>query len=179
MALQAVSEKAVKAAKFAFYLASSGSELYLGGANTARYTGSIETHPGTTLFFTSSFSPLLIISLQKVTVKQFWQIGGGKSTVNGVTVATGISTVCCNSLCARQAADFWFLFRSLTLARPLRRLFSNFPLVHLTVTDCCTNFRYAPTAQVKAFYKAIGGSVYDASQGVRVHVFLGLLSPTD
>jgi len=102
----AVSQGAVRAAKFAFYLASSGSELYLGGANTARYTGSIETHA--------------------VTEKQFWKIGGAKSTVNGVTVASGFSTI----------------------------------------IDSGTTLAYAPTSQVKAFYKAIGGKIFDASQGL-------------
>jgi len=36
---------------FSFRLGSSGSELYLGGANKAKYTGSLETHPGSLYVF--------------------------------------------------------------------------------------------------------------------------------
>ncbi|KAI0693994.1 protease [Cerioporus squamosus] len=58
---------------FAFKLAKSGSELYLGGTNSQLYTGSIEYH--------------------SVTGSGFWQIGSAKVLVGSKTVVSSIQTV--------------------------------------------------------------------------------------
>lgn len=70
---QAFSQGSASQNVFGFKLASTGSELYLGGTNTALYTGSLEYHG--------------------VTGSGFWQISGGKTLVNGATVNSGISTI--------------------------------------------------------------------------------------
>lgn len=59
---------------FAFKLAQSGSELYIGGTNSRLYSGSIEYHPVTT-------------------DKGYWQIGGASAQLNGRTVASGLETI--------------------------------------------------------------------------------------
>lgn len=59
--VNAKAQGSVKAGVFAFKLAKSGSELYLGGTNSKLYSGSIEYH--------------------SVTGSAFWQIGGGSALV--------------------------------------------------------------------------------------------------
>lgn len=70
----AVMQGAVSDGTFAFKLASSGSELFLGGTNTDLYTGSIEYH-----------------SLSSTV--GYWIIGNGSVSVNGQTTASDIQTV--------------------------------------------------------------------------------------
>ncbi|PCH43862.1 acid protease [Wolfiporia cocos MD-104 SS10] len=69
----AVQERAVKSGVFGMKLASSGSELYLGGTDTSQYTGSIEYH--------------------SVTGSGFWQASGAKILLSGKSVITGFQTV--------------------------------------------------------------------------------------
>lgn len=69
----AFSEGAVPSNVFAFKLASSGSELYLGGTNTALYSGSIEYH--------------------SVSSSGFWQATGAKAIVGGKTVVSNFDTI--------------------------------------------------------------------------------------
>ncbi|KAJ7337667.1 acid protease [Mycena albidolilacea] len=64
----------VDANQFSFYLASSGSELYLGGTNDDLYTGDIE--------FNSVDSS-----------GGFWQATGGKALVDSATTVSGIETI--------------------------------------------------------------------------------------
>ncbi|PIL36036.1 transporter [Ganoderma sinense ZZ0214-1] len=59
---------------FGFKLASSGSELYLGGANDELYSGSLEYH-------------------DVDTSTGFWQLTGAKAYVNGKSVVTGFETI--------------------------------------------------------------------------------------
>jgi len=68
------SEGSTAANVFSFYLASSGSELYLGGTDTSLYTGSVEYHT------VSSSSG-------------FWQISGAKALVGTTTAVSGFSTI--------------------------------------------------------------------------------------
>ncbi|EMD41037.1 hypothetical protein CERSUDRAFT_111607 [Gelatoporia subvermispora B] len=70
----ASNEKAVPSSEFGFKLASSGSELYLGGTDSSLFKGSIEYH-------TLSSS------------NGFWQIGGASAIVNGTTVTSGFQTI--------------------------------------------------------------------------------------
>ncbi|OCH83935.1 acid protease [Obba rivulosa] len=70
----ATNQGSVSEGVFAFKLASSGSELYLGGTDTSLYSGSIEYH-------TLSSSD------------GFWQIGDASAIVNGRTVESGFQTV--------------------------------------------------------------------------------------
>ncbi|KAF7375757.1 Acid protease [Mycena sanguinolenta] len=63
-----------EANQFSFYLASSGSELYIGGTDEDKYTGDIE--------FVSVDSS-----------NGFWQATGGKAKVGSTTVLTGIETI--------------------------------------------------------------------------------------
>ncbi|KAJ7092852.1 acid protease [Mycena belliarum] len=65
---------AVAANQFGFYLASSGSELYLGGSNQDKYSGEIE--------FTSVDSS-----------SGFWQATGAKVKVGSSTAVSGIQTI--------------------------------------------------------------------------------------
>ncbi|RPD59803.1 acid protease [Lentinus tigrinus ALCF2SS1-6] len=69
----AKAQGAVKSGVFAFKLAKSGSELYLGGTNSKLYTGSIEYHA--------------------VVGSGFWQIGSGKVQVGAKTVVSNIRTI--------------------------------------------------------------------------------------
>ncbi|KAJ7802540.1 acid protease [Mycena olivaceomarginata] len=64
----------VDANQFSFYLASSGSELYLGGTNDDLYTGDIEYNS-----VDSSGG--------------FWQATGGKALVGSTTAVSGIETI--------------------------------------------------------------------------------------
>jgi cathepsin D len=64
----------VDANQFGFYLASSGSELYLGGTNDDLYSGDIE--------FNSVDSS-----------GGFWQATGGKALVGLTTAVSGIETI--------------------------------------------------------------------------------------
>lgn len=59
---------------FGFKLASSGSELYIGGSDSSLYSGSLEYHK-----LTSSSG--------------FWQIGGATATVGGSTAVSGFQTI--------------------------------------------------------------------------------------
>ena len=58
---------------FAMKLASSGSELYIGGTNSRLYSGSIEYHD--------------LVS------DQYWMIGDGNVSLNGDNAASGLSTI--------------------------------------------------------------------------------------
>jgi cathepsin D len=69
-----VEEGAVDSGVFGFYLASSGSELLLGGTNNEHFSGSIEYH-------------------DVDTSTGFWQITGAKATVAGSTAVTGFETI--------------------------------------------------------------------------------------
>ncbi|KAI0706790.1 protease [Cerioporus squamosus] len=69
----AKAQNSVKTGVFAFKLAKTGSELYLGGTNSQLYTGSIEYH--------------------SVTGSGFWQIGSAKVLVGSKTVVSSIQTV--------------------------------------------------------------------------------------
>ena len=64
----------VQSNEFSFKLATSGSELYLGGADSALYTGSIEFHP---------------TSLERT----FWQLTGAAVVVDGNEVVQGFDTI--------------------------------------------------------------------------------------
>ncbi|KAH9933171.1 acid protease [Epithele typhae] len=69
--LSAVSQSAVAAPTFAFKLAATGSELFLGGTDPALFSGDVETHP--------------VVSSSDL--NGFWAIGGGAIAVNGQTVS--------------------------------------------------------------------------------------------
>ena len=69
-----ISQGTVSAGVFGFKLASSGSELYLGGANDELYSGSLEFH-------------------DVDTSSGFWQLPGAKAYVNGKSVVTGFETI--------------------------------------------------------------------------------------
>ncbi|KZT22897.1 aspartic protease [Neolentinus lepideus HHB14362 ss-1] len=70
----AYSQSAVPSDVFAFKLASSGSELYLGGTDSSLYSGSIEYH-----------------SIDTST--GFWQATGAKALVGSTTAVSGFETV--------------------------------------------------------------------------------------
>ncbi|KAL0576810.1 hypothetical protein V5O48_005180 [Marasmius crinis-equi] len=70
----AVSQKAVHSGSFGFKLASSGSELYLGGTNSKLYTGSLEYH-------------------NVDDSAGFWQIPGAKALVGSTTVVSDFETI--------------------------------------------------------------------------------------
>ncbi|KAM5530525.1 hypothetical protein V8D89_015802 [Ganoderma adspersum] len=70
----AIDQGAVYEGVFGFKLASSGSELYLGGANDELYSGSLEFH-------------------DVDTSTGFWQLAGAKAYVNGKAVVTGFETI--------------------------------------------------------------------------------------
>ncbi|KAH9948108.1 aspartic peptidase domain-containing protein [Amylocystis lapponica] len=72
--LTAVSQKAVSQGVFAFKLASSGSELYIGGTDSSLYTGDIEYH-------------------DLSNTEGYWQIGSGSAIINGEAVATDLETI--------------------------------------------------------------------------------------
>ncbi|KAI0374183.1 acid protease [Pilatotrama ljubarskyi] len=69
----AKTQGAVKTGVFAFKLAKSGSELYLGGTDSSLYSGSIEYH--------------------KVTGSGFWQIANAKLYFGSKTVQSGFQTI--------------------------------------------------------------------------------------
>ncbi|KAI0355632.1 acid protease [Trametes cingulata] len=69
----AKTQGAVKNGVFAFKLASSGSELYLGGTDTSLYSGSIEYH--------------------SVTGSGFWQIPNAKLYLGSKTLQSGFQTI--------------------------------------------------------------------------------------
>ncbi|KAI0923493.1 hypothetical protein AcV5_009022 [Taiwanofungus camphoratus] len=70
----AESQNAISSGIFGFKLASSGSELYLGGTDSSLYSGSIEYHD-----LSSSTG--------------YWQIGGASAIVNGNTAVSGFDTI--------------------------------------------------------------------------------------
>ena len=70
----AVQQGVVKSGVFGFKLASSGSELYLGGTNDKLYSGSLEFH-------------------DVDTSTGFWQLTGAKAYVNGKAAVTGFDTI--------------------------------------------------------------------------------------
>ncbi|EPT04076.1 hypothetical protein FOMPIDRAFT_1022155 [Fomitopsis schrenkii] len=70
----AIDQGAVSSGEFGFYLAETGSELYLGGSDDSKYSGDVEYHD-----ITSDSG--------------FWQIGGASLIINGKTVASGFDTI--------------------------------------------------------------------------------------
>ncbi|KDQ20078.1 hypothetical protein BOTBODRAFT_101585 [Botryobasidium botryosum FD-172 SS1] len=68
-----VSQKKVSAGVFSFFLAESGSELYLGGSNQARYKGPI--------------------SWNTVTERGYWEIPLDSIQVDGETVVSGLQSI--------------------------------------------------------------------------------------
>ncbi|KAF8823613.1 hypothetical protein HHX47_DHR9000085 [Lentinula edodes] len=72
--VNANSQNAVDSNEFGFYLASSGSELYLGGANSDLYSGSIEYH-------------------DVDTSTGFWQISGASIASDGTTAVSDFATI--------------------------------------------------------------------------------------
>ncbi|KAI0820452.1 acid protease [Trametes gibbosa] len=70
----AVKQGAVSQGVFGFKLASSGSELYIGGTNSRLYTGAIEYHP-------------------VVSSTGFWQIGSARLAVGSKTYASNLQTI--------------------------------------------------------------------------------------
>ena len=70
----AISQGTAKEGRFGFKLASSGSELFVGGTNSDLYTGDIEYHD-----LSSN--------------NGFWQIGGASVSVNGKSVADSFDTI--------------------------------------------------------------------------------------
>ncbi|PCH37777.1 acid protease [Wolfiporia cocos MD-104 SS10] len=70
----AIDQGAVSQGVFGFYLADSGSELYLGGTDSYYYTGDIEYY-------------------DLVSSAGYWQIGGASAIVNGETVVSDIETI--------------------------------------------------------------------------------------
>ncbi|KAJ6463451.1 acid protease [Mycena sanguinolenta] len=67
-------EGAVSVNQFGFLLASNGSELYLGGTDTAKYTGELEFH-------------------DVDTTSGFWQVTGATAKVGNSTVVSGFETI--------------------------------------------------------------------------------------
>jgi cathepsin D len=59
---------------FGMYIATKGSELYLGGTNSKHYSGSIEYH-------------------QLASRSGHWQLGGAKAIVGGTTATSGFQTI--------------------------------------------------------------------------------------
>ncbi|KAH9858927.1 acid protease [Lenzites betulinus] len=70
----AIAQGVVKSGVFGFKLATTGSELYLGAANSAKYTGAIEYH-------------------SVDTSTGFWQLTGAKALVGTTAVVTGFETI--------------------------------------------------------------------------------------
>ncbi|CCM00531.1 uncharacterized protein FIBRA_02565 [Fibroporia radiculosa] len=70
----AIAQNAVPEGVFGFYLAGNDSELFLGGTDSSRYTGSIEYHP-------------------LVSDVGYWQIGGASISISGQSVASDFETV--------------------------------------------------------------------------------------
>ena len=70
----AISQGTAKEGRFGFKLASSGSELFVGGTNSDLYKGDIEYHD-----LSSN--------------NGFWQIGGASVSVNGKSVADSFDTI--------------------------------------------------------------------------------------
>ncbi|KAH9833019.1 aspartic peptidase domain-containing protein [Rhodofomes roseus] len=70
----AIEQSVVSSGEFSFYLAESGSELYIGGSDSSLYSGDPEFHD------VSSNSG-------------FWQISGASISINGETVASGFDTI--------------------------------------------------------------------------------------
>ena len=68
------SEGNVGSNQFGFYLAGTGSELYLGGTDNSHYSGDIEFH---------DVSP----------ATGFWQISGAKALVGSTTAVSGFQTI--------------------------------------------------------------------------------------
>ncbi|KAF7326642.1 Acid protease [Mycena venus] len=65
---------AIKGNKFSFYLSQSGSELYMGGTDTRKHQGAVETH---------SVNPST----------GFWQIRNAKAKVGSTTAVSGFDTI--------------------------------------------------------------------------------------
>jgi cathepsin D len=70
----AITQHSVPTGEFGFYLAGTGSELFVGGTNPALYTGAIEYH---NLSSTSGF----------------WQIGGASAFVGSSVAVSGFETI--------------------------------------------------------------------------------------
>jgi len=77
--IQTAMQQKVISGVFAFFLASTGSELHLGGTNSKYYSGSIEYHP--------------VVNLANQSQPSFWQIDNGEIEVNGQTVASSFKTI--------------------------------------------------------------------------------------
>jgi len=67
-------EGAAQANQFGFYLATSGSELFLGGTDSAKYTGELEFH-------------------DVDTTSGFWQITGASAKAGNTTTVSGFETI--------------------------------------------------------------------------------------
>ena len=77
--IQTAMQQKVISGVFAFFLASSGSELHLGGTNSKYYSGSIEYHP--------------VVNLANHSQPSYWQIGNAEIEVKGQTVASSFKTI--------------------------------------------------------------------------------------
>jgi len=70
----AIEQGAVKSSEFGFHLASTGSELFLGGTNDALFSGTIEYH-------------------DLSSTNGFWQIGGASALVDATAAVSGFETI--------------------------------------------------------------------------------------
>lgn len=82
---------AVSSNRFAFKLASSGSQLFLGGEDRSLFSGSFETHSVDTrtgnYFSVRPWTPFLILFVG------YWQITGASAIVNGNVALSGFDTM--------------------------------------------------------------------------------------
>ena len=77
---------------FAFKLASSGSELYIGGVNSALYTGSFTYAPVTTkVSFPSAFFRKHYLT--SVLTKAYWQVNMDSATANGKPSVGSVTSI--------------------------------------------------------------------------------------
>lgn len=84
--------------RFGFYLAQSGSELFLGGADRSKYRGKIHWNDVTVkvrfiTWIISNFRRGINGPFPILQPAAFWQIKLDKVSVNGKTIATGLSSI--------------------------------------------------------------------------------------
>jgi cathepsin D len=72
--ITAFAQHTAKANEFSFKLASTGSELFIGGKDASKYTGAVEFHHLSSMI-------------------GYWQLGGAKALVGGTTVVSGFQTI--------------------------------------------------------------------------------------